>query len=187
VGNDQIDRTKRGKDKTLKLRILTALAVPVALTGALALGTLHPSTARAASASPARLMHSYAYSAPQFPNPYGCYGRADNPHLSGHYQGTVIASGWTICNRGDLYLKVTAVLFRQDCFLGHWPCWWTQLDQTVNTSPRTLASSVATTPQANCTNSSTHLYALVISAEVWDWYNQWYGGTTGSQAQVDCG
>jgi hypothetical protein len=45
--------TKRGKDKTLKLRILTALAVPVALTGALALGTLHPSTARASTTRPA--------------------------------------------------------------------------------------------------------------------------------------
>lgn len=129
----------------------------------------------------------FAGSANAFPNPYGCYGRADSPHLSGHYPGTVAATGWTICGTGGLYVKVTAVLYRQDCLVGWWPCWWTYLDTAVATSPRTLSDNVAATAAANCRQSGWHLYALVINAQVWDSRSRYYGGTTGRQAEVNCG
>jgi hypothetical protein len=122
-----------------------------------------------------------------FPNPYGCYGRADYPHLSNHYPGTVAATGRTICATGGLYLKVTAKLARQDCLFGAWPCWWTYLDTAVGTSPRTLSDNAVATASANCSRSGSHLYAFVINSEVWDSHNRYYSGTTGRQAQVDCG
>lgn len=59
-------------------------------------------------------------------NPWGCVVRADNPHFSSHNPGRINAQAWILCNTTPPYSGVEGTLYRQDCLLGVWPCWWTR-------------------------------------------------------------
>lgn len=94
-------------------------------------------------------------------NPYGCYGRSDQPHASSHVPGTVDALGWTICNYTLPYEYVSSTLYRQDCFF--FVCWWTQVDH--KSSSFVSWGKVSVTVAHTCANSDAHLYEIVSHHE----------------------
>ena len=116
-------------------------------------------------------------------NPYGCVGRSDNPHLSGHAPGNVAAQGHTDCLVSLPYIHVDSTLYRHDCFL--FICWWTQ----VGYDEQTLfgARSVRAIPSYSCNGSSQHLYEIDSYHEVQDSAGTIYYAYTAVQATVACG
>jgi hypothetical protein len=94
-------------------------------------------------------------------NPYGCYGRSDQPHASVHVPGTVDALGWTICSYTLPYEYVSSTFYRQDCLL--FICWWTQVDH--KSSSTVSWGQVSVTVAHTCANSDAHLYEIVSHHE----------------------
>jgi hypothetical protein len=108
-------------------------------------------------------------------NPWGCTVNAQNPHLSGHYPGTVAAvavhgcAGYWGGSRQiptwPQYSTLEAWLYHQSCFL--FVCWWSESDHLY--SGRVYPSQwviFSLTTAANCTNSNNtqwRLYAVGTS------------------------
>ena len=118
-------------------------------------------------------------------NPYGCYGRSDQPHISQHYPDRVAAQGWTICPIQLPYEHVEPWLYRQDCFF--FICWWTQVGYATNTNGFIYYGAVRAVPSYTCNGSSSHLYKIVSYHEARDWAGKVYSAWTSNQSWVNCG
>jgi RHS repeat-associated protein len=92
------------------------------------------------------------------PNPYGCYGRSDNPHGSRHVSGTVAAQAVTYCDVALPSMKVAAKLLQQNCF---WLiCWWSKVDEKKENLRRGGWFNVKVVVSVTCNNDAPHLFRI---------------------------
>jgi hypothetical protein len=108
--------------------------------------------------------------------------------MSGHNPGNATVQARTGCSGGQPYEYVKTVLFRQDCFFGVWPCWWTQVNWNQASSGG-WPNPVTTNATYGCNGSSNHTYQASTYHEVRGWNGATYTGTSGNQnpSQLPCG
>jgi hypothetical protein len=122
-------------------------------------------------------------------NPWGCSTEVQDPHLSGHYPGTVAAAAVHKCT--GYYGANTSIstypstqsleawLYFESCFL--FVCGWNQVDHwSSGTVNRSVAIMLSHTLAANCNNGNTtrwRLYAHGTSygynGSAWVTYSRW--------------
>ncbi|MDQ6885525.1 MAG: hypothetical protein M3077_15020 [Candidatus Dormibacteraeota bacterium] len=117
------------------------------------------------------------------PNPYGCYGKSDRPHISGHYPDRVTAQGKTACTVWQPYEFVESYLYRKDCFF--FVCWWTQVGH--DWSSKQSWGAVYAHPNYTCNGTSSHTYRIESYHEVHGSNGRIYTGNTASEYDVPCG
>jgi len=171
----------------VKLRIF----VPAIVTGLLLVATTIGTVQAAGPISPyggtpltAQSVGSRQLAQPAALNPYGCFSRSDNPHMSEHAPGSASAQGTTFCNDLMPRVYVEATLYRQDCIL--FVCWNTQVD--FRSLAHTFATNVYVNPSYVCHGTSGHKYQIntFSSATGYDGVT-YYAQTTNSIPSLPCG
>jgi hypothetical protein len=123
-------------------------------------------------------------------NPWGCYTRSDNPHMSYSAPGTMNAQGWTICD-GDSHghrpneYYVESWLYYWDCFFFY--CRWTQTDHRVGQYfDQAMYRAIVT---HNCSSSANRAYRIETYSRVKGYvgtsYNT-YDGWSAKEATIPC-
>jgi hypothetical protein len=172
-------------------RLLTSLAASSGI--ALAMVGLSPAVmAHAAdrtTASDRVTLHVATSTAPAapataLPNPYGCYGQSDYPHISQHYPDRVAAEARTVCTSPVPYEFVESWLYRHDCIL--FVCWWTQVGH--DSSSQQSFGRVTDHPSYTCNGQSNHDYLVQSYHEVKGYDGNTYTGNTAQQSNnIPCG
>lgn len=102
------------------------------------------------------------------PNPYGCVGKTDYPHVSASYASV---HGRTTCTSNVGYLSVTTTLLRDR--------WFGQESLASSRSYRNFArSSQDAAPHWNCLGSGQYTYWGKSSHEMTDGTNNYYAYTS---------
>lgn len=114
------------------------------------------------------------------PNPYGCFGRSDRPHLSTHVPGSVAAEGWTICSVLMPNLLVRAKLLKQECVL--FVCWWTEVDLKEFT--KNWSASIKTVPWEWCNGTSGRKWRIESYHEATGVNGVKYTGSTANESDT---
>ena len=117
------------------------------------------------------------------PNPYGCFGRSDRPHLSTHVPGSVAAEGWTKCSVLVPKLFVRAKLLKQECALII--CWWTEVDRREFT--QNWSNSIKTVPWEWCNGTAGRKWRIESYHEATGVNGVKYTGSTANEsATIAC-
>ena len=119
-------------------------------------------------------------------NPWGCLVRADNPHLSGHYPGTVAAHGEVNCRSNPQNLELDIHVQSQSCFF--FICSWTTRGNNSVYYNNWGRSWIALDVGANCNNSNSTAWRLEASSSAWLTGGTTYKATVDSpQITIACG
>ena len=159
-----------------------AAADPHGATGVSPLATVHPdvATPSVAHGSGVKAATSTGYEL----NPWGCSTQTQNPHLSGHYLGTVAAVAIHNCNgyyganpsirTYPTTQTLEAWLYYNSCFLFIF-CSWNQVDHW---SSGPVSSSVSInlghTLAANCNNGNSTSWRLDAHGTSFGWNGSSY-------------
>jgi|GEM_PF-6055798 len=110
------------------------------------------------------------------PNPYGCFGRSDNPHRSTHIPSNVSAQGTTSCRVPVPWIYVRSSLYRSR---------WFWFDEHISTTQLGRSGTVAqVNPGGRCVDSGN--YYVTSYHEVRGPDARLYWTRTSNSAYVNC-